>query len=174
MFLTLLLFVIMSLFFAARSLPTNVDSVTTFSIPTTTSIIGVSNEGTEGLITTSLHPIKTSGVHGDEIIQDIPVAAQFLTITVVNSYESAITTSHAREAGSPAATGIVGQGTMEVGAMASFIAPQNWSGIVAINNAKYNITGDDSLIEASFKWVEMYNRWVVDLDVSYGELWRTE
>lgn len=100
-------------------------------------------------------------------IPGMPPAPTALTVTIVNSYGSALTTSHAQGAGGPAASASASQGTIAAGATASFVAPWNWSGIVAINDAKYDITDNDGLIEGSFKWIQLYRRWVVDIDVSY-------
>lgn len=95
---------------------------------------------------------------------------EYLTITVINSHGDAISTSHAHAATAPmAVSGNVGPGTMANGATAAFAVPTGWIGNVAINDAAYTITGDDSLIEANFVVPPTggYTVAVADVDVSY-------
>jgi hypothetical protein len=102
------------------------------------------------------------------LIVDIASPPQYLTITVINSHGDAISTSHAHAANGPSAvSGNVGPGTMANGATAAFALPTGWSGNVAINDAGFEITGDDSLIEASFVVPVDYSVAVADVDVSY-------
>lgn len=147
------------------ALPAAIDLTAITNAPSSSSsssTASISNAGVEGTITSSVPPFHTTPTFGG-----ISPAPTLLTVTVVNALDSAITTSHAHGAGDPTASGEVGHGTIAAGATASFVAPKNWSGIVAINDAKYDITANDSLIEGSFKWVEVYRQWVIDLDVSY-------
>lgn len=135
----------------------------TFTTPAVAmAMTSVSNFGSKGTITSPVLP-----AHSTPALVGIGPAPISLTITVVNSHGAAITTSHAHGAGGPAASGEIGHGTIAAGATASFVAPRNWSGIVAVNDARYDVTDNDSLVEGSFKWVEDYDRWVVDLDISY-------
>lgn len=80
----------------------------------------------------------------------------------------AISTSHAHQPGGPTAfSGYVGEGTIDSNATASFVVPSNWSGNVAVNDARYDVNGNVSMIEANC----FQNTWskvpVVDVDVSY-------
>lgn len=145
----------------ATALPAAID-LTPITNNHSSTAASVSNAGIEGTISSSIPPFHTTPILGS-----ITPAPTSLTVAMINSHDSAITTSHAHGAGDPTASGEVGHGTIEAGATASFVAPKNWSGIVAVNDAMYEITTNDSLIEGSFKWVEMYHQWVVDLDVSY-------
>ena len=56
---------------------------------------------------------------------------------------------------------------MSAGETAAFALPTGWAGNVAINDALWPITGDDSLIEASFVVADGYTVAVADVDVSY-------
>lgn len=97
------------------------------------------------------------------LIADPP---EYLTITVINSHGDAISTSHVHDADSPSAVGgVVTPGTMANGATATAVYPTGWAGNIAINDAGFELTGDDSLIEASF--VDYEGVAVVDVDVSY-------
>jgi hypothetical protein len=79
----------------------------------------------------------------------------------------AITTSHASNFGAPSAvSGNVAPGTIANGATAAFAVPTGWAGNVAINDASFQITGDDSLIEASFD-TQGGSVGVPDIDVSF-------
>jgi hypothetical protein len=102
------------------------------------------------------------------LIIDIASPPEYLTITIINSHGDAISTSHAHAADGPSAvSGDVAPGTMANGATAAFALPTGWSGNVAINDAGWEITGDDSLIEASFVVPVDYSVAVADVDVSY-------
>ena len=102
------------------------------------------------------------------LVVEIASPPEYLTFTVVNSHGDAISTSHAHAANGPSAvSGNVGPGTMAAGATASFAVPTGWAGNVAINDAGWTITGDDSLIEGSFVVPQGYSVAVADVDVSY-------
>ncbi|UKZ78239.1 hypothetical protein TrVFT333_005975 [Trichoderma virens FT-333] len=123
--------------------------------------------GTEGTIASTVRiagPTAAPNIHGLEIA----AAPQFLTITVINSHGDAISTSHAHDPNGPSAvSGNVGPGTMANGATAAFAVPTGWIGNVAINDAGWAITGDDSLIEGNFVVPQGSNEAVADVDVSY-------
>ena len=128
-------------------------------------------ENTEGI----LQPTLGTASGGALAIQteapaivNIAAPPQYLTITVVNSHGDAISTSHVHAANGPSAvSGNVGPGTMAAGETAAFALPTGWSGNVAINDAGWSLTGDDSLIEASFIVPDGYSVAVADVDVSY-------
>ena len=62
-----------------------------------------------------------------------------------------ITTAHASNAGSPTPVGgPIEPGTIPDGTTASFAVPTGWAGNVAMNRANMSITGDVTLLEASF------------------------
>ncbi|KAH8691612.1 hypothetical protein BGW36DRAFT_432160 [Talaromyces proteolyticus] len=93
---------------------------------------------------------------------------EFVTITVINSYGSDITTSHSIATGAPTPiSGDVSTGTMTNGETAAFAVPTGWIGNIAVNDAKYATSGDDSLIEANFVIPYMGTVAVVDVDISY-------
>lgn len=123
--------------------------------------------GTEGTIASTVRiagPTAAPNIHGLEIA----AAPQFLTITVINSHGDAISTSHAHDPNGPSAvSGNVGPGTMANGATAAFAVPTGWIGNVAINDAGWAITGDDSLIEGNFVVPQGSTEAVADVDVSY-------
>ncbi|KAH8127562.1 hypothetical protein ACSS6W_000123 [Trichoderma asperelloides] len=123
--------------------------------------------GTEGTIASTVRiagPTAAPNIHG----LDIASPPQFLTITVVNSHGDAISTSHAHDPNGPSAvSGNVGPGTMAAGATAAFAVPTGWIGNVAINDAGWAITGDDSLIEANFVVPQGSSIAVADVDISY-------
>lgn len=99
---------------------------------------------------------------------EIASPPEYLTITVINSHGDAISTSHVHAVGAPSAvSGNVGPGTMAAGETAAFALPTGWSGNVAINDAGWELTGDDTLIEASFVVPDGYSVAVADVDVSY-------
>lgn len=123
--------------------------------------------GTEGTIASTVRiagPTAAPNIHGLEIA----AAPQFLTITVINSHGDAISTSHAHDPNGPSAvSGNVGPGTMANGATAAFAVPTGWIGNVAINDAGWAITGDDSLIEGNFVVPQGSSEAVADVDISY-------
>jgi hypothetical protein len=127
--------------------------------------------GTEGIITSTpvggaLAPTKAPIVGNEDVAFAAP--PQYMTISVINMHGDAITTSHAHNAGSPSAvSGNVGPGTMAAGATAVFAVPTGWAGNVAINDGRYAITGDDTLIEGSFDVQGNSGYAIVDVDVSY-------
>ncbi|KAM0249002.1 hypothetical protein ACHAQJ_009251 [Trichoderma viride] len=123
--------------------------------------------GTEGIIPSTVRiagPTAAANIHGLEIANP----PEFLTITVINSHGDAISTSHAHDPSAPSAvSGNVGPGTMAAGATAAFAVPTGWIGNVAINDAGWAITGDDSLIEGNFIIPQGSAIAVADVDVSY-------
>jgi hypothetical protein len=123
--------------------------------------------GTEGVIPSTdriAGPIAAVNIHRLEIASP----PEFLTITVINRHGGAISTSHARDPSAPTAvSGNVGPGTMAAGATAAFAVPTGWIGNVAITDAHWAITGDDSLIEANFKAPPGSSIAVADVDISY-------
>ncbi|OJJ42225.1 hypothetical protein ASPZODRAFT_155442 [Penicilliopsis zonata CBS 506.65] len=123
--------------------------------------------GTEGIIASSIFfPLPPTAVPATMEGVALADPPEYFTLVVINSHGDDITTSHAHAADSPTAvSGDVGPGTMTNGATASVLYPTGWAGNVAINDANYEITGDDSLIEASF--VVEDDVAVVDVDISY-------
>jgi hypothetical protein len=123
--------------------------------------------GTEGIIASTVRiagPTAAPNIHG--ILIDSP--PEFLTITIINSHGDAISTSHAHDPNGPSAvSGNVGPGTMANGATAAFAVPTGWIGNVAINDAGWAITGDDSLIEGNFVVPVGDSVAVADVDISY-------
>jgi hypothetical protein len=98
----------------------------------------------------------------------IAAAPEFLTVTVINNQSEPISTSHAQDPGGPSAvSGNIGSGTMAASATAAFAVPTGWIGNIAINDAKWAITGDDSLIEVNFVIPQGSSVAVADVDVSY-------
>jgi hypothetical protein len=91
---------------------------------------------------------------------------EYLTIEIVNSHGDAITTSLSNAVSAPV-SGATGTGTMSKGETASVVFPTGWIGNFAINDALYEITGDDSLIEANFVVETGGTVATVDVDVSY-------
>ncbi|EED20759.1 conserved hypothetical protein [Talaromyces stipitatus ATCC 10500] len=91
-----------------------------------------------------------------------------MTIVVVNSHGDTITTALDTNPSAPTpVSGNTVPGTMTNGETASIAVPTNWIGNLAINDARWGLTGDDSLIEANF--VVPYGESVAvgDIDVSY-------
>lgn len=94
-----------------------------------------------------------------------------MTITIINSHNFPLSTSHVLgyEA-SAAVAGNVGAGILVSGATAAFAVPTGWTGNVAINNGnQYALNDDVSLIEGSFvvPTTGGYTVAVVDVDISY-------
>ncbi|KUI62551.1 hypothetical protein VP1G_09662 [Cytospora mali] len=137
--------------------------------------------GTEGIISptlgTAIHgalndPIPTEAARlardDERLNKRVDVGPEYLTIQIINSHGDTITTSHARNAGSPTAVGgAIGPGIMTNGETAAFAVPTGWAGNVAINDAGWSITGDDSLLEASYVVADGYDFAVADVDISY-------
>ncbi|ETS81376.1 hypothetical protein PFICI_06378 [Pestalotiopsis fici W106-1] len=94
---------------------------------------------------------------------------EFLTLHLVNSHTAAVSTAHVHDVDSPpAASGNVGAGTLARGASASFAVPTGYVGNMALSEAEYPITADDTLIEINFSIAKDYgNIAVADVDVSY-------
>lgn len=93
---------------------------------------------------------------------------EYMTIVVVNSHGDTITTSLDTNPGSPTpVSGGKGAGTMTNGQTASIAVPTNWIGNMAINDALWGITGDDTLIESNFVVPSGGDVAVGDIDVSY-------
>ncbi|PSR78423.1 hypothetical protein BD289DRAFT_493347, partial [Coniella lustricola] len=91
-----------------------------------------------------------------------------LTIKVWNNHGDDITTSHARNAGSPTAVGgALGAGVIANGATASFAVPSGYAGNIAINDGNYELSDDDSLIEVSYVVADGYSFPIADVDISY-------
>jgi hypothetical protein len=62
-----------------------------------------------------------------------------------------ITTAHASNAGSPTPVGgPIPAGVVPNGTTTSFAVPTGWAGNVAMNRANMALTGDVTLLEASF------------------------
>lgn len=98
----------------------------------------------------------------------VAAAPEFLTITIINNQSDPISTSHAHDPGGPSAvSGGTGPGTLAASATAAFAVPTGWIGNIAVNDAKWTITGDDSLIEANFVIPQGSSIAVADVDVSY-------
>lgn len=75
-----------------------------------------------------------------------PVSKKLTTVT-----GQEITTAHASNAGSPTPVGgPIQPGIVPNGTTASFAVPTGWAGNVAMNRANMSITGDETLLEASF------------------------
>jgi len=91
-----------------------------------------------------------------------------LTVTLINQYGKAISTSHADNAGA-AATGVNGDnvkpGTLSTGATAVFAVPTGWGGNVFIADAAHEISDNDSLLEGSYG--NQMGSIQTDIDVSY-------
>lgn len=91
------------------------------------------------------------------------------TVTVVNSMTDALSTSIVSNAGNPTlvAGGDSLTGTLEAGASATIVMPQDWSGNMALGKASYPIQGNGypSLIEPGL--TNWGNGYMLDVDVSY-------
>jgi hypothetical protein len=112
----------------------------------------------KALFVGSSNTTTTTGAYPPDIV----------TITVINSYGGPITTSHSIASSVPTpVSGDVGTGTMSDGETASFAVPTGWIGNIAVNDAKYETTGDVSLIEANFVVPWEGTVAVVDVDISY-------
>lgn len=62
-----------------------------------------------------------------------------------------VTTAHASNAGSPTPVGgPIPPGVIPNGTTTSFAVPTGWAGNVAMNRANLSISGDVTLLEASF------------------------
>lgn len=86
-----------------------------------------------------------------ELHKRIDEGPEYLTVKVWNNHGDSITTSHARNAGSPTVVGgALGAGVIANGATATFAVPSGYAGNVAINDGGYELTDDDSLIELSY------------------------
>jgi hypothetical protein len=97
---------------------------------------------------------------------DYATPPEYMTMIIVNSHGDAITTSMNTNPSVPApVSGPSGTGTMANGATSTIILPTGWIGNWAINDGNYEITTDDTLIEANF--VDIGDVAVVSLDVSY-------
>ncbi|TQV91261.1 hypothetical protein IF1G_10142 [Cordyceps javanica] len=108
-----------------------------------------------------LPPAPTAG----PAAMDVAAAANNAYITVVNKHNAAITTVHVRGEG-PAPKGNVGAGKLNKGQHGIFTVAHNWSGHVALNVAGKSVTtGDESLIEGSFK--NQGHGFIGDINVSY-------
>ncbi|KAF3766432.1 hypothetical protein M406DRAFT_222992, partial [Cryphonectria parasitica EP155] len=93
---------------------------------------------------------------------------EYLTVLVWNNHGDTITTSHARNAGSPTASGgAIANGVIANGATATFAVPSGYAGNVAVNDGNYELTGDDSLIELSYVVADGYDFPIADVDISY-------
>jgi hypothetical protein len=102
------------------------------------------------------------------VARDIASPPQFVTISIINSHTNAISTAHAHDPNCPGAVqGNIGAGTIAKGSTASFAVPTGWVGNVALNDAAWPITGDDTLIEANFVVPDSYSIAIADVDVSY-------
>ncbi|KAH8653618.1 hypothetical protein BX600DRAFT_501185 [Xylariales sp. PMI_506] len=105
----------------------------------------------------------------------IDTPPEFLTITIVNSRDRPISTSHALAVGSPPPLwGDNGPGTIGAGSTAAFAVPTDWVGNVAVadvlaqnGSTQSSETGDSSLIEANFAVSDQYGMAIADIDVSY-------
>ncbi|KAK9420157.1 hypothetical protein SUNI508_06685 [Seiridium unicorne] len=135
------------------------------TLPAVTGVEGTANPSGVVLVGAANPKVtSTAAVHAININSP----PQYLTITVVNKHGDAISTSHVHDPNAPAAvSGNVGPGTMANGATAAFAVPTGWIGNVAINDAAWALTGDDTLIEANFIIPSGYSVAVADVDVSY-------
>ncbi|OKL63647.1 hypothetical protein UA08_00506 [Talaromyces atroroseus] len=132
-------------------------AATTFAVPTATSTLAYGTAiGGAGSSPTAEAILKA----------DYATPPEYMTMIIVNSHGDDITTSMNSNPSSPApVSGPSGTGTMTNGQTASVILPTNWLGNWAINDGHYEITGDDTLIEANFSEIEDVA--VVSLDISY-------
>lgn len=107
-------------------------------------------------------------VHTVAAALDYASPPEYMTIVFVNSHGDTITTSLDTNPNAPTpVSGATGAGTMTNGQTASIAVPTNWIGNMAINDALWEITGDDSLIEANFVIPYEGTVAVADIDVSY-------
>ncbi|KAI0395238.1 hypothetical protein F5Y17DRAFT_457138 [Xylariaceae sp. FL0594] len=116
----------------------------------------------------ALHPTPLVGTLVSQAIQPPP---PLLTISIINQYGADVSTTHNRNADSPAATGAnFDPGVIRNGATATFAAPTNWAGRVGIAAARdgdLTDARDVSLIEANFIRDAGSGLAVADVDVSY-------
>lgn len=126
---------------------------------------------TPTLTTLATHGLAINGamaVHTVAPGLDYANPPEYMTIVVVNSHGDTITTSLDTDPSAPTpVSGDTGAGTMTNGQTASIAVPTNWIGNMAINDALWGITGDDSLIESNFAIPQGGNVAVADIDVSY-------
>lgn len=88
-------------------------------------------------------------------------------LTLILRHGAPLTTAHASNKGAPSpVSGHLGHGTLAKGATGAFAVPTGWAGNVAIGVGGSAITGDDSLIEASFD-KQGHAVAIPDIDVSY-------
>lgn len=94
---------------------------------------------------------------------------EYLTISIVNSHSHAISTSHNHYPKGPAplSASQLGPGTIAAGSSATFAVPTGWIGNVAVVDARYNITTDDTLVESNYVIPERGNHAVADVDISF-------
>ncbi|KAI3393583.1 hypothetical protein diail_3932 [Diaporthe ilicicola] len=117
-----------------------------------------------------IHPTEAAKVDRDGagLLKRMNQPPEHLTIQIVNSYGHEITTAHASNAGSPTPVGgAIQPGVVPHGTTASFAVPTGWAGNVAMNRANFSITGDASLLEASFVKPNGWEFAVAGVDVSY-------
>ncbi|KAL1854071.1 hypothetical protein Daus18300_011569 [Diaporthe australafricana] len=125
----------------------------------------IMNDAVDGARPTEAVQVARDGTHLHERM-DLP--PEHLTIEIVNSYGHAITTAHASNAGSPTPVGgEIKPGVIPHGTSASFAVPTGWAGNVAMNRANLSITGDVTLLEASFVVVDGWDFAVAGVDVSH-------
>lgn len=92
-----------------------------------------------------MHTVSIPFVH----VSQLAIRLWFKELTTVIGHE--ITTAHASNAGSPTPVGgPIQPGIIPNGTTASFAVPTGWAGNVAMNRANMSITGDVTLLEASF------------------------
>ncbi|KAK6835169.1 hypothetical protein PG987_009863 [Apiospora arundinis] len=91
-----------------------------------------------------------------------------LTISLVNSYSAAISTTHNSNAGAPPpVSGPTTPGTLAAGATAAIAVPTDWAGIISVNDAKYPASDGNSLVEANYQNRTVEGYAIADVDVSY-------
>lgn len=105
--------------------------------------------------------------------QELIQPPEFLTISIINTRNRPILTSHALNLGAPTPILGGGVGTIAGCATADFTVPTGWAGNVAIgdalalSNSSNQGSQANSLIEGSFVVPEGYSLAVADIDVSY-------
>ncbi|OAA58150.1 hypothetical protein ISF_06689 [Cordyceps fumosorosea ARSEF 2679] len=110
-----------------------------------------------------LPPAPTAGPGAMAV--EAATAAGNAYITVFNRHNAAITTVHVHGEG-PAPKGNVGAGRLNKGQHGIFTVAHDWSGHVALIVAGKSVTtGDESLIEGSFK--NQGHGFIGDINVSY-------
>ncbi|KAK7972749.1 hypothetical protein PG996_006970 [Apiospora saccharicola] len=93
---------------------------------------------------------------------------QYVTITITNKGDGAISTSHARApTAPPMVSGNADPGVIPARGQAEFAVPTGWIGNVAVVPSQFQITGDITLLEANYVIPNGYSYAVADVDVSF-------